>query len=241
MIAESTTVMPDLTLYGGRDPRDAPRYSFPEAARATGIPVSTLRAWTVGQRYRRKDDLGFFEPVLQRPNASDNRLSFFNLIEAHVLRALRTVHDVDLGKVRYAIQLAEQDLGTTRLLLDRRLKTAGGTLFFDRYTELLELSPSQQIAMRTILDAYMQRVAYDDSKLPAEFFPFEHVPENADRKVIVIAPFISFGRAILRRTGVSTRAIVQRLDAGETLADLLNDYGLTEAELEEAVLFEAAA
>lgn len=231
----------DLTLYGGHDPRDQPRYSFPEAARATAIPASTLRAWTVGQSYRRKEDVGFFVPVLRRPDAHDSRLSFLNLIEAHIIRALRTVHDVRLSTIREAIALAEKDLAIPRLLLDPRLKTSAKQLFLDRYTDILELSRSQQLAIRCILEQYLERVEYDDSMLPFEFFPFEKVPHNAGQKVILITPFVSFGRPIIRRVGVSTRAVVQRLDAGEAVATVLRDYDLTEAELEEAVLFEAAA
>ena len=108
LITIGTVITGDaLRLYGDQDPRDQPWYTYPEAARATGIPVSTLRAWTVGQRYKRRDDRGFFEPVISRPSADDPRLSFTNVIEAHVLRALRTVHEVRLDYIREAIQYAE--------------------------------------------------------------------------------------------------------------------------------------
>ncbi len=223
------------------DPRDTPLYTFREAARAIDIPASTLRAWVVGQPYPRKDDVGFFVPVLRRPGADDNRLSFFNLIEAHVLRALRTVHDVNLRAIRDALEIAERQLGIERLLLDPRLATSAGHLFLDRYTDLLELSRSQQLAMRTILAQFLERVQYDESLLPVQFFPFERAPRNAGGKIILITAFVSFGRPIIQRTGVSTRAVAQRLDAGEPLETVRSDYGLTDAEIEEAVLFEAAA
>jgi uncharacterized protein (DUF433 family) len=195
----------------------------------------------VGQNYRRKDDLGFFEPILRRPSEEDSRLSFLNLIEAHILRALRTVHDVSLATIRYAIGTAEKDLGIPRLLFDPRLKTSARQLFLDRYTDVVELSPSQQLAMRSVLVQYLDRVEYDSHKLPFEFYPFERSPQNAGRKVVLITPFVSFGRPIIHRTGISTRSIAQRLDAGEAVETLVDDYRLTEAEIEEAVLFEAAA
>lgn len=223
------------------DPGNTPAYTFRDAARAIGIPASTLRAWTVGQPYPRKDDVGFFVPVLRRPDAEDGRLSFFNLIEAHVLRALRTVHDVNLGAIREALEIAEGQLGIQRLLLDPRLAASAGRLFLDRYTDLLELSRSQQLAMRTILAQFLERVQYDETRLPARFFPFERAPRNAGEKIILITPFVSFGRPIITRTGVSTRAVAQRLDAGEPLETVRSDYGLTDAETLEAVLFEAAA
>jgi hypothetical protein len=42
-------------------------------------------------------------------------LSFWNLIEAHVLRALRTEHAVSVKALRKALDYAEKELGIERL------------------------------------------------------------------------------------------------------------------------------
>ena len=60
-------------------------------------------------------------------------------------------------------------------------------------------------------------------------------------KPIAIDPQIAFGRPIVARRGVSTQAIADRIDAGETVEELASDYGLARAEIEEAVLYERAA
>ena len=231
----------DLALYGGVDPRDAPRYSFSEAARATDIPASTLRSWVVGQSYARKHDRAFFQPVIGRPGDGDPRLSFTNLIEAHVLRALRTFHEVKLDYIRDAVAIAEKEFGITRLLISPDLRASAGHLFLDRYTHFVELSRAQQLAMRAILDQYLDRVEFDETKLPAEFFPFGRMPQGSGQRIISLSPFVSFGRPLLLRTGVSTRAVVERIDAGEAVQEVVTDYGLEEQELEEAILYEAAA
>lgn len=231
----------DFELYGGHDPRERPLYTFPEAARATDIPLSTLRAWVMGQVYPRKADLGYFQPLIMRPDPSDTRLSFTNLIEAHVLRALRTVHEVKMSCIREALDVAEKEFRIQRLLISAQLKASAGQLFLDRYTDLLELSRSQQIAMRVVLEQYLERIEFDASKLPAEFYPFERSPRNKGQRIILLSPFVSFGRAVIKRCGVSTRAIAQRLDVGESEEQVIGDYGITEAELEEAILYEAAA
>ena len=41
--------------------------------------------------------------------------------------------------------------------------------------------------------------------------------------------------------GVSTRAIVDRIDAGETAEDVAEDYGLSTSDIEQAVVYERAA
>lgn len=231
----------DLALYGETDPRDQPWYTYPEAARATGIPPSTLRAWTVGQQYRRKADRAFFHPVISRPSEADPRLSFTNLIEAHVLRALRTTHAVNLGYIRDAIELAEKEFGIDRLLIRPELRASAGELFLDRYTELLELSGAAQTVMRVMVGEYLQRVSFDETRLPVEFRPFSRKPTDASRDLISLSPYVGFGRPLIRRLGISTQAIVQRLDAGEAAVEVIRDYGLSEDELEEAILYEAAA
>ena len=230
-----------LELYGDLDPRTQPCYTFREVASATEIPASTLRSWIVGQAYQRKEDVGFFEPVIKRPDSEDKRLLFTNLIEAHVLRALRTVHEVKMSAIRAAVAIAEAEFGIQRLLISPALRASAGQLFLEQYAALIALSPSRQIAMRVILEQYLERVDYDETQLPSEFYPFARNPRNRGERVILLSPFVSFGRPIIHRRGVSTRAIVQRLDAGEDKLVILQDYDITEAELEEAVLYEAAA
>jgi uncharacterized protein (DUF433 family) len=58
---------------------------------------------------------------------------------------------------------------------------------------------------------------------------------------IAIDPKIAFGRPIVRRAGVSTAAIIDRIDAGESVAAPAEDYDLTVDEIEQAVVYAQAA
>lgn len=82
---------------------------------------------------------------------------------------------------------------------------------------------------------YLQRVSFDETRLPVEFRPFSRKPTDASRDLISLSPYVGFGRPLIRRLGISTQAIVQRLDAGEAAVEVIRDYGLSEDELEEAV------
>ena len=231
----------DLALYGGEDPRDRPRYTYVEIARATGVPATTVGAWVRGQEYPRKHDVGRFEPIIRRPSENDSRLSFYNLIEVHVVRALRTVHDVKLKEIRTAIGLAEQRFGIERLLIHSHLRTSGGQLFLDNYFQLVELSTSAQIAMRSILVQYLERVDFDQMKLATDFFPIERRLPRPNNRIVRVSPFVSFGQPVIARVGVTTHVITERVNAGEPQAILIEDYGLEAPEFEEAILYEAAA
>jgi uncharacterized protein (DUF433 family) len=67
------------------------------------------------------------------------------------------------------------------------------------------------------------------------------VSESVDAKPIVIDPQISFGRPVVGKAFVSARSILDRIDAGEQVEDVVRDYGLTDAAVEEAVVFGRAA
>jgi uncharacterized protein (DUF433 family) len=51
---------------------------------------------------------------------------------------------------------------------------------------------------------------------------------------IAIDPHVAFGRPVVQRAGISTVAIANRIDAGETVADLAADYSLSAEEIEQA-------
>jgi hypothetical protein len=87
-----------------RDPRELPAYRLPEAAHYLRIPVTTLRAWVLGQDYDTAAGRHrHFAPVIRLPSQTPPRLSFINLVEAHVLDAIRRQHEIPLQKVRQAL------------------------------------------------------------------------------------------------------------------------------------------
>jgi uncharacterized protein (DUF433 family) len=168
-------------------------------------------------------------------------LSFSNLIEGHVLRALRTEHGIPLKEVRTALRYAERELGIERLLVREELRTAGKSLFLDRLSELINLSASGQIAMRHVLEAHLRRVEWDEASLPTRLYPFLASDNALGGKPILIDPSIAFGRPVVEQAFVSVRAIVSRIDAGESVQDVAKDYDLSLEAVEQAVLYERAA
>jgi uncharacterized protein (DUF433 family) len=168
-------------------------------------------------------------------------LSFSNLIEAHVLRSLRTEHGVSVKALRKALDYAQQKLGIDRLLLRSELRAEAGRIFLDRYGELIELSASGQLAMRKLLEEHLKRVDWDETKFPVRLYPFVSGSALIEDRPIAIDPRIAFGRPVVVRKSISTAAIAERIDAGESAEDLANDYDLPPAEIEQAVVYERAA
>ena len=226
---------------GTIDVREQPAYTLAEAARYVRVAQATLRSWAVGRAYPTAAGARRF-PALIHPSARQpTLLSFNNLIEAHVLRSLRTEHGVPLKAVRQALRYAESELKIKRLLMRKDLATDAGQLFLDRYGELLNLSASGQLAMRRLFEEHLKRVDWDARQFPVRLYPFVMTDGPGRERSIAIDPKVAFGRPIVVSAGVSTRAIADRIDAGESVRELAVDYGMSEREVEQAIMYERAA
>jgi uncharacterized protein (DUF433 family) len=223
------------------DIRNQPAYSVAEAARYLKVAPATLRSWFVGRPYPKGTGTAHSSPLIRPVKNPPPTLSFWNLIEAHVLRSLRTDHGVKMDALRRAIQYAQQTLKIERLLLSPELRTDAGKVLLDRYGQPIELSASGQVAMRRLFDEHLARVQWDEWKFPVRLFPVTSGDVIGAAKPIAIDAHIAFGRPVLAEKGITTGAIVERIDAGESVADLAEDYALSENEIVEAVLYERAA
>jgi uncharacterized protein (DUF433 family) len=223
------------------DIRNQPAYGLAEAARYVRLPAATLRTWLVGRDYPKGEAKATFHPLIKPAHREPIQLSFYNLVEAHVLRALRTEHGVALAELRRAIAFAERKLQIQRLLLSQELRTHAGQVFLDRYVELINLSASGQLAMRKMFEDHLARVEWDAWKFPVRLFPYVGAALRAAERPIAIDPQIAFGRPIVQRAGVSTTAIADRIDAGESVDAIAEDYDLSREEVEQAVLYTRAA
>src|SRR3954447_6255456 len=89
-------------LYGTFTPQEVPRYTIAQAARYVGLSPTTLRSWVRGRRYPRGGGSVKSEPLIK----ASEFLSFSNLIESHILRALRVEEDVRMSRLRTALAVA---------------------------------------------------------------------------------------------------------------------------------------
>jgi uncharacterized protein (DUF433 family) len=222
------------------DPTERPRYTLGQSARYLRISPTTLRSWVIGRPYPARGGNRFSQPLITRPDERRLELSFNNLVEAHVLRSLRTRHSVPMSAIRSALDYAESCCDIKRLLLSDELRAAAGTVFLERLGELIDLGRSGQLVITELLRAHLQRIDRNVQGLPMRLFPVS-TRGLAGPKVVVIDPQISFGRPYIAGKGVRTSTIVERLDAGESREVVARDYDLKVSEIDEALLYERAA
>ncbi len=162
-------------------------------------------------------------------------LSFVNLVEVHVLDALRREHQIPLDQVRVAIDYLRRKLGVRHPLADQDLETDGLDIFVQKYGQLINITREGQLAIRQLLQAHLRRIDRDPSGLAVRLYPFTRKRLGEEPKAVVIDPLIAFGRPVLAGTGIRTAIVADRYKGGESVDDLAKDYGRQRLEIEEAI------
>ena len=223
--------------------REIPSYGIAEAAHYLRIPVSTLQSWILGRPYPTRAGVRRFKPLIEVPPRTGRRslLSFMNLVEAHVLSAIRRDHDIALPNVRKALDYLQKEFPSKHPLAEKSFETDGIDLFIQEYGQLINISKSGQLAVRQLLEAHLSRIERDPSGVPIKLYPFTRKPQAGEPKVVVIDPELAFGRPVLASTGIPTAMIADRLKAGESVEELAADYHRTPEEIVDAIRCELPA
>jgi uncharacterized protein (DUF433 family) len=163
-----------------------------------------------------------------------------NLLEVHVLGAIRREYKVEMRKVRAAVGHLAKHFDVLHPLVDQEMLTDGTDLFVDRLGQLINLSRDGQLAMRTMLEAYLRRIDRDAKGVAVRLYPFTRLAPASDLpRLIVIDPRRAFGRPVIAETRIPTTDIFERFKAGDSLDDLVAEYGRTPQEIQEAIRYEA--
>ncbi|MFY9345774.1 MAG: DUF433 domain-containing protein [Planctomycetota bacterium] len=209
-----------------------PNYTAQDAARYTRLPYSTVLYWARGRDGR--------PPVIR---AKDG-LSFLNLVEIHMLGVFRRFHGVTLQKLRkVVVGLAKRYPNERHPLATRKFWTDGKSVFTEEIGKLVSLDQPGQLALPRVVECYAARVQWDGSA-PRRLFPFTTRPEmerlEPEPRSVVIDPRVAFGRPVVAGTRITTRALYERFEAGESMAALATDYDIEQRQVEDAIRCEQA-
>jgi uncharacterized protein (DUF433 family)/transposase-like protein len=205
------------------DALERPAYTVAEAARYLELPAATLRYWVARDRA---------EPVIRTPDA--RFLSFVNLVEAHVLSALRGDR-MSLQSIRRAVEFLREKFRSEHPLADKTLVTDGLDLFVERYGELINASRQGQLAMRELLDYHLRRLERSPSGVVIRLYPFVRGQVSDEPRTVMIDPHVQFGRPVLVGSGIPTAIIAERFKAGESVHELAEDYRRNADDIQEAI------
>lgn len=210
-----------VDIYRGADPRALPAYTLGEAAHHLRLPPGTLGSWCRGRGR------------LIVPAKTPTTFSFFNLMEAHVLAAIRRKHKIPMRKVRSTLDYLGKTLRLDRPLIQSAFRTDGKDLFVDHYGRLLNVSQNGQQMIKETIELALERVEHDPDGLVGRLHPWAHTLNEP--KLVVIDPRRAFGRPVVVGTNVPAEVLGERFSAGDTMAALAEDYQLDLPAVEYAI------
>ena len=205
-----------------------PAYPLVEAGHYLGIRPTTLGSW-----FRSPGTIIFAD-------REGEQMSFWNLIEAFVLKGLREQHNLSMQRIRVAVgELRRLYPDLTHPLAQLDLAVLNRDLYADREGLLVDASAGGQLGMRGVLELYLSRVE-KDSIGAKRLYPFTRPSLDDAPRLIAIDPTISFGRPVIAGTSIPTSVLHERWKAGDSIQELAEDYDRPVAEVEEAIRYEAA-
>src|SRR3989449_7233543 len=151
---------PERDPYGGRSPREIPAYSAFEASHYLRVPETTIRNWA-----------GRAKPLIEIADERQHLFSFINLLQLHVISALRRDHHVQMQKIRRAIEYLQAELNSRHPLIDEEMETDGTDIFVSKYGSLINRSRDGQLAMKALLQAHLKRIERDERGVAIRLFP----------------------------------------------------------------------
>lgn len=134
----------------GRDVRETPFYGVQEAARYLRVPRTTTRDWISGRHYPGETGVRFSRSIIHVPERKTRLLSFMNLVEIHVLDAIRRKPNILLEKVRTAVQYLAKQFPSPHPVADQDFVNDGLNLFVSKFSQSINISQEGRLTMQEI-------------------------------------------------------------------------------------------
>lgn len=208
-------------------------YSFAEADRLAGLSRGTARRWLQGYYYQR-DGAGLVSQSPVTPPAQSTLsegVSFLDLVELVAIRGLKA-RGFGLPSIRRIVTYCQARLGVAHPLASLAFKTDGRDIFVDHQGALLDVPRRQGArAWNEVLAPFLDTLDYEDA-LARRWWPL------GKRGCVMVDPDYGFGLPVVAASGVRTEIIRERFLAGDTAAQVADDYNLEPAQVEAALRFE---
>ncbi len=214
-------------------------FTVTEAAVYLGVPPSTFQTWVRGYERRSpghkpvvgKAIVASVSVPLGHPN-----IPFIGLAEGLVLAAFRKA-GVPLQRIRPALERLDQEIGLEHALASKRLYTDGAEVLYDfaakdeeeAIRELVTVRSGQRVFIPVIRD-YLRRITYAPDRWARQVV----LPGYEAARVIVDVQR-AFGRPIIESARLPVEEVVDRWLAGDSISELVRDFGLTQDHAEDVI------
>jgi uncharacterized protein (DUF433 family) len=246
---------PNHQAVADKSPVEAPLYTPLDVARYLRAPVwavlAMCRRWfpPEPERFfhwwrRRFPPIGLDEDTSEVPELAD-RLSFRTLAELYVkhfavqsLLELRRMEPRDGGRANAigetAWRILEKAVAAPPIF-GPAPPEEGATWLLQVGEGRLNDEEKRWLEKRLLL--CLGRIDLEGG-VPSRLYPLSRVPPEGCPRVVVLDPRIRFGRPSITGSGIPTDILFERHQAGDSITELADDYGLPASEIEEAIRYE---
>ena len=163
-------------------------------------------------------------------------MPFIGFAEAFVLSSFRRA-GVPLQRIRPAVEVLEREIGVDHALASKRLYTDGAEVLFDYANrrgerEVMELVVvrTQQRQFSSVVKDYLKRIEYGGDGWADSV----QLPTYGNAKVVV-DPRVAFGMPLVVHGGARVEDLVDRFQAGDSVADIAADFSVPSDEVEDVI------
>ena len=216
--------------------RAVPLYSIAEAARILDVKPSTMRSWVTQSASSRRNTEYVREPIVTSIDVvqrGDWRIPFVGLAEAYVLSFLRN-RRISMQRIRRAVDALKKESSIAHALASKSLFTDKLDLFYeyekenkDRADVKLVRPYDGQTVMVPVIKDLLELITYADDDGYAKRLRIDRYGEVN----VVVDPDMSSGRPIFADNGVRLCDVIGRVEAGEDLGEVAQDYDISEAKV----------
>lgn len=214
----------------GQDIRERPYYTAREVSWYSGIQLPCFRMWI----RRHGSDI-----IRQRVERRGAVYSFMNLVEAYVVGLLRE-KGMTMQAIRKAIDyLTEVHPDIPHPLANLKFLSTDGIHLYhdDARGGCYSANERGQYHIRLIVKDYLWRFKFGEDNLPVLFFPSKSGRTADNASDICINPDILCGQPVITGSRISVRMIADLFAAGESMDAIMQDYDLTQNQVQEAIRF----
>ena len=204
-------------------------FTLRETAGYLDIPPSTIHAWA------RASGASPLITLLPRRGA-EATVPFLGFAEAYVLSAFRRA-GVPLQRIRPAVDALKRSFGIEHALASERLYTDGAEVLFDYVTRRAQGDPLELVVVRTgqhqfseLIREYLTLITYGSDGYASRV----RLPSYRDAEVVV-DPKVAFGLPLVVHGGARVEDLVDRFLAGDSVADIAYDFGVSAQEVEDVI------
>ena len=215
------------------------REMFTEAAAARLLTVaqSTLNYWLEGGERHGK----VYRPIIRvEPRGDRDVVTWAEFIEAGLLREYRRTHGVPMAELRAFIDLVREKHQVPYPLAHHLPFVSGRELLVEAQDQAgldadfcLVAMVRGQYLLTPAADSFVQRVTWKDD------IATQWRPHDDPNSPVRMNPEVRFGRPAV--AGISTEAVWEHEQAGETTEDIASEFGLPPESVRWALAYETSA